>query len=84
MIVRFITLCIVENKGSGWLLSIIEEISSAHNTFIESLRNSNQTQQNHRLERLLPDKPVEIFITEVNEYSCIVGDLKRFVMTLWY
>ena len=67
-----------EEQGNDWLYTVIADIVSAHNTFIEGLYSIVSSQEQAPIARLLPDEPPKVYPTEVNENHCIVGKFKRY------
>ena len=65
-----------KEQGNDWLFMVIEDIVTAHNAFIEGVYAMVSSQQQCPLARLLPEEPVKIYPTEVNENHSIVGRFK--------
>ena len=58
---------------------MVEDIVAVHNAFINDVYTSVQAQQSSSLTRLLPDEPAKVYLSEVNDSTCIVGRLRRLV-----
>ncbi len=66
-----------EEQGNDWLYTVIADIVSAHNAFIESLYSIVTSQEQSPLARLLPEQAGRVYTTEVNDNHCIVGRFNR-------
>ncbi len=66
-----------EEQGNDWLYTVIADIVSAHNAFVEGLYAIVTSQERSSLARLLPEEPTNVYTTEVNDNHCIVGRFKR-------
>lgn len=69
-----------EEEGNDWLYTVVADIITAHNSFIEGVYFSVQAQQQSSLARLLPDEPAKVYPSEVNDLNCIVGKFRRWAL----
>ena len=64
-----------EEQGNDWLYTVIADIILAHNATIDSVYSVIQTQKLKIQTHLMPDEPSLIYLDEVDETTCIIGEL---------
>lgn len=67
-----------EEQGNDWLYTVIADIVLAHNAAIDSVCSVMETRKLATQTHLMPDEPSWIYLDEVDEMTCIIGELTEY------
>ena len=68
-----------EEEEYDCLYTVMVDIVTAHNMFIESIHTRIHARTLSTVSGLLTDQPTNVLLTEVNNHDCLFGDFTRWL-----